>query len=171
MQKKVLTASFAALVFAGDLQAQAPAGPAAEVQASYERLKGNVLKAADKMPADSYHFKPHPDVRTFARVVNHISEAQQGACSAMLGTKPGVVPPETADKETIVAALKASFEVCDKAYAAATDSNLTDTFVGHGGRRSRISMLWGNYAHDDEQYAILSDYLRDKEILPPTSEK
>lgn len=153
------------------LQAQAPSGPAAEVKASFEHVKSNILKAADKMPAESFHFKPHPDVRTFARVVNHISEAQQGSCSAMLGQQKGAVPPETASKDEIIAALKASFDVCDKAYAAATDSNLTETFVGHGGKRSRIGMLWGNYAHDSEQYAILSDYLRDKDILPPTSEK
>jgi hypothetical protein len=43
--------------------------------------------------------------------------------------------------------------------------------VGPLGKRSRLSMLWGNIGHDNEQYAILSLYLRLKGLVPPTSEK
>ena len=52
--------------------AQAPAqpsGPAAEALAAYNRLKPNILKAAEKMPAENYSYKPTPDIRAFARVV------------------------------------------------------------------------------------------------------
>ncbi|HEX4714836.1 MAG TPA: hypothetical protein VH164_07925, partial [Ktedonobacteraceae bacterium] len=82
------------------------------------------------------------------------------------------VPPETADKAAIVEALKASFAECDKAYGGITEANQTDMLqVGPVGKRSRLSMLWGNIAHDNEQYAILSLYLRLKGLVPPTSEK
>src|SRR5260370_42399770 len=66
---------------------QAPAGgapvatgPAAEVQGAYAGQMNNILKAAEKMPADQYQYKPTPEVRTFGRVVNHGTEGQGRSC-------------------------------------------------------------------------------------------
>lgn len=149
------------------------AGPAAEVTGSYSRLKVNVIKAAEKMPAEDYQFKGTPDIRTYARVVNHVTEAQSHTCSTLGGTKfdAAMVPSDTADKATIVAALKASYDLCDKAYATLTDANITEAIQSGPSKRSRIAMAWGNISHDNEQYAILSLYLRLKGLVPPTSEK
>jgi hypothetical protein len=175
--KRVLFAAAAVVLVSGMCMAQAPGpgptGPAAEVQASYNRLKPNVIQAAEKMPDADYQFKPTPDIRTFARIVNHVTEAQQHTCSALNGTTfdPKSVPSDTADKATIVAGLKASFDACDKAYGALTDTNMAE-LVGAGPRkRSRIGMAWGNVSHDNEQYAELSTYLRLKNLVPPTAEK
>src|SRR5882757_5173859 len=149
-----------------------PTGPAAEVQRSYAALKANILKAADNTPAEDYPFKPTPEIRTFARVVNHISEAQLRGCGTANGTKElAKVPPETADKAVIVEALKASYAECDKAYAALTDANLSDQFTLGPAKRSRIGLLWGNVSHDNEQYATLALYMRLKGLVPPSSEK
>jgi hypothetical protein len=148
---------------------------ASEIQSSYNRLKPNILKAADKMPAADYSFKPTADIRPFARVVNHITEAQLHICGAANNTDAAAlpkVPADTADKAVIVDALKASFAECDKAYAGVTEANQTEMLqVGPLGKRSRLSMLWGNIAHDNEQYATLSLYLRLKGLVPPTAEK
>jgi hypothetical protein len=151
-----------------------PSGPAAEVQRSYSGLKANILKAADKMPAEDYQFKPTPDVRTFARVVNHVSEAQARVCGAANHTAASElpkVPAETADKAAVVEALKASFAECDKAYAALTDANIAETLELGPSKRSRIGMMWGNVSHDNEQYATLALYMRLKGLVPPSSEK
>ena len=120
----------------------APSTPAADVQRGYAGLKANILKAADKMPADAYSYRPTPEVRTFARVVNHVTEAQMRSCGAVNGTAPAAnaVPPETADKATIVAALQASFAECDKAYAALTEANMLETFTVGPAKRARISL-------------------------------
>ncbi len=80
-------------------------------------------------------------------------------------------PAETASKEAIVAALRASFTECDKAYGALTDANLTESFEVFGAKRTRIGLMWGNVAHDNEQYATLALYLRLKGLVPPSSEK
>lgn len=174
MVKRVLFAAAALWfgVFACAAQAPAPTGPAGEVQGTYNRLKPNVIKAAEKMPDADYQFKPTPDIRTYARIVNHITEAQQHTCSVLNGTEfdAKTVPSDTADKATIVAALKASFDACDKAYGALTDANVAE-MVGGQRKRSRIGMAWGNVSHDNEQYAELSTYLRLKGIVPPTAEK
>ena len=147
---------------------------AADVQRAYNGLKGNILKAADKMPADSYSFRPTPDIRTFARVVNHVSEAQLRYCGVLNGTSPDAlpkVPSETADKAAIVAALQASFAECDKAYAALTDENLLQMLTIGPITRTRIGFAWGNVSHDNEQYATLALYMRLKGLVPPSSEK
>ena len=151
-----------------------PMGPAAEVQRSYAGLKTNILKAANTMPADVYNFKPIPEVRTFARVVNHVTEAQLHACAAANGTAASAlptVPPETSDKPVILQALQESFAECDKAFAALTDSNLSDPRPLGSAHRSRIGLLWGTVSHDNEQYATLALYMRLKGLLPPSSEK
>jgi hypothetical protein len=81
------------------------------------------------------------------------------------------VPADTADKATIVEALKASFVECDKAYAALSDANMTEMLQAGPAKRSRLGILWGNVSHDNEQYATLALYLRLKGLVPPSSEK
>ncbi len=126
------------------------------------------------MPAGDYSFKATPDVRTFARVVNHVTEAQARSCGAANHTAAAEivkVPAETADKATIVDALKASFTECDKAFAALTDANLGEMVEAGPMKRSRVGLMWGTVSHDNEQYATLALYLRLKGLAPPSSEK
>ena len=132
-------AALAGLIASGAARGQAPASPqaatsgnamASEVQSGYAHIKANVIKAAEEMPAEDYSFKPTPDIRTFARVVNHVTEAQMHICGAANDTEPSgamKAPAESADKAAIVEALKASFAECDKAYAALNDANMTES--------------------------------------------
>ncbi len=174
-----LVYAMAGLMLTGVAFGQAPAaaqptGPAGEVQGSYARLKVNILKAADEMPAGDYQFKPTPDIRTFARVVNHISEAQLRSCGAANHTAADAlakVPAETADKAAIVEALKASYAECDKAFAGLTDANLSEMLAAGPAKRSRVGLMWGTVSHDNEQYATLALYMRLKGLVPPSSEK
>ena len=170
-------AALTGILLAGAAIAQTPAGPsgpAAEVQHSYAGVKANILKAADKMPAGDYQFKPTPDIRTYARVVNHVTEAQLHLCGTVNHTAPDAltkVPAETAGKAEVVDALKASFAECDKAFASASDANLGEMLDTARGKHSRVGLLWGAVAHDEEQYATLALYLRLKGLVPPSSEK
>jgi hypothetical protein len=143
------------------------------VQKAYAGVKANVLKAADKMPAEDYTYKPTPDIRTFARVVNHVTEAQFHICGGANHTDPAgqKVPAETADKAAIVEALKASFAECDKAYAGLTEANMAEVITAGPFTRSRLGLMWGNVSHDNEQYATLALYMRLKGLVPPSSEK
>jgi len=167
----------AVCVMSGVAMAQAPAGPsgpAAEVQRGYAGLKGNIIKAAENMPAENYQVKPTPEIRTFARVVNHVTEAQLRSCGVANGKAVadiGKPPADTADKAAIVAGLKASFDECDKAYGALTDANALEMLSLGQGKRSRIGLMWGNVSHDNEQYATLALYMRLKGLVPPSSEK
>ena len=178
----ILAATLTSSAALAQAPTQGPVGPAAEVQTSYKRLRDNILKAADKMPAADYSFKPTPDIRSYARVLNHVTEAQFHACTALNGTKfeassvpnvpadpkPGEKVPE---KEALITALKASFAECDKAYAGLTDASMAESIQMGPIKRSRTAFAWGNVSHDNEQYATLSLYLRLKGLVPPTSEK
>jgi len=172
MQRIAMVWALAGLMISGSALGQG-SPLASEVQAAYARVKPNILKAADKMPPEDYSYKPEPDIRTFARVVNHVTEAQMHICGAANHTDPSTVklPPDTADKATIVEALKASFAECDKAYAALTDANMTEMLKVGPADRSRLGLMWGNISHDNEQYATLALYLRLKGLVPPSSEK
>jgi hypothetical protein len=181
MMKRSVLLMAITLGVTGMCMAQAPAsapapatpGPAGEVLAAYNRLKPNVVKAAEKMPEADFLYKPTPDVRTYARIVNHVTEAQFHTCTALNGTTfdPKSVPGDTADKATVLAGLKASFAECDKAYGALTDATITEILTLGPVKRSRIGLAWGNVSHDNEQYAELSTYLRLKGLVPPTAEK
>jgi hypothetical protein len=170
----------AASLVSGFAFGQAPAGPppvpgpAGEVQRSYAAQKDNLMKTAQKMPADQYQLKPTPELRTFARVINHVTEAQVRNCGAVNGTSAAEqmkTPSDTVDKAAIIAGLKASFAECDKAYGSTTDANFTEMLTMGPGKRSRAGLLWGNVSHDNEQYSGLSIYLRLKGLTPPTAEK
>jgi hypothetical protein len=148
-------------------------GITSEPKTQYDHLKANILKAADKMPAEDYSYKPTPDVRSFARVLNHVTEAQFLVCGGVNHSDAASkkAPPETADKATVVEALKASFAECDKAYASLTEANMAEMINAGPFTRSRLGMMWGTVSHDNEQYATLALYMRLKGLVPPSSEK
>ena len=173
MRRMGIVCAVAGLMFTGAASGQG-SPLASEVQGAYARLKPNIVKAAEKMPPEDYSYKPTPDIRTFARVVNHVTEAQSHICGAANHVDPSAapkVPADTADKAAILEALNASFAECDKAYAGLTDANMTELLAAGPAKRTRLSLLWGYVSHDNEQYATLSLYLRLKGLVPPSSEK
>ena len=49
--------------------AQTPANPlTAAMKSSYDLIKGNITKSAEKVSEEHYSFKPSPDVRTFGQI-------------------------------------------------------------------------------------------------------
>ena len=143
---------------------------AESIKQTYNNVKNNLLKAADKMPDDAYDFKPTPDVRAFGGWVAHLADAQTAGCSRVLGNPktPGAASKTT--KADLVAALKDSFDTCDAAYSALTDANSNDTVQTFRGPSTRLAALAGNISHDMEGYGAMAVYLRLKGIVPPSSE-
>jgi hypothetical protein len=46
-------------------------------------VKGNVVRAAAKMPEAQYPFRPTPEVRSFAQLIGHLADANYRLCSVM----------------------------------------------------------------------------------------
>ena len=87
-----------------------------ELKQFYTVRKGDLLKAADRMPADAYDFKPTPDVRTFGQLIAHVADVQMAICGAAKGEQQMVdAEKNKMSKADIVAAPNDSFTYCDGA--------------------------------------------------------
>ncbi len=160
----------AALSLASGLQAQTPRNPlSSDIKQSYESVKSNLMRAAQKVPEDDFSFKPVPEVRSFGEVLQHAAMSKMRSCAAVSGGE-NQPPPKAEGKAAISALLKQSFEVCDKAYDSLSDANATEIVKLPWGQKTKLGALAGIAMHDTEQYAILSVYMRLKGIVPPSSE-
>ena len=154
----------------GQMSSQAPPSNAEAIRQQYNSVKSNLLKAADKMPDDGYTFKPTPEQRDFAGWIAHVADAQTSGCSRALGTPKTPSAASKTSKADLVAALKDSFDTCDAAYAALSDSNANDPVQTFRGATPRMAALAQNVEHDNECYGTIAVYLRLKGIVPPSSE-
>jgi uncharacterized damage-inducible protein DinB len=157
-----------------------PPAPAAAVanplsahhKAIYRGVKAMLLRSAEKMPEESYGFKPTDSVRSFGQIVGHAAESQYAFCSRALGEKspaPKIEQTRTS-KADLVAALREAFAYCDRAYDGMTDASATETIKFMGGDAPRIAALNVNSLHGVEHYGNLVVYLRMKNLVPPSSE-
>jgi uncharacterized damage-inducible protein DinB len=143
------------------------------VKAQAEQVRSLILRTAEKVPEDLYAFKPTPDVRSLGALLGHIADAHLLLCGMAEGGKP-VFSPVHEKKTTraeLVAALKQSFAVCDKVFAATTDANGSTPVNMFGQPQSRLGVLAFNNSHTWEHYGNLVTYMRLKNIVPPSSDR
>lgn len=151
--------------------AQAPApSAAAALKGAYTRIKTNFIKAADKMPEDKYSYKPVDAVETFGQRVAHIADPQLATCSGMTGERKTGTAKSKTSKADLVAAVKESFDACDKAVDALTDANAMENVSAGRGMQPRIAALYGIVVHANEVYGAMGVYMRINGIVPPSSE-
>jgi uncharacterized damage-inducible protein DinB len=171
---KTLVLLFAVPLISISVYAQSASNPLSEGQKGlYNYLKGNLVKAAEKMPEENYGFKPTPDVRSFGQIVGHVADAQYMFCSNVLGDgmKPQAIEKSKTSKADLVKALNDSYAYCDKAYDGMTDARATEMAKFMGRDMAKLTLLSINNAHDDEHYGNMVTYLRIKGLVPPSSER
>jgi hypothetical protein len=180
----ILAAAFVAvaLVSAIVLQAQTATTPQAasptqsanplstELKQSYNNIKNNLTKMAEKMPEEHYSFKAAPEIRTFGQLVAHVADAQARNCSLVNGERKDLNAGSKTSKADLVAALKESFAMCDAAFDAITDAKANEMVSMGQRQRSKFGMLSGMVTHSNEEYGYMAVYLRLKGIVPPSSE-
>jgi uncharacterized damage-inducible protein DinB len=142
-------------------------------KAAYARMKGIMLASAEKMPEESYSFKPVDTVRSYGQLVGHLADAQYLFCSIALGEKnPGLNIEKTkTSKADLIAALKEAEAYCDKAYDTMTDAAGAQTVKLFGNDAPKLDVLVVNNMHNMEHYGNMVTYMRIKGIVPPTSEQ
>lgn len=142
-----------------------------EAQQAWNRTRGNLLSAAEKMPEEGYSFKPTPESQSFKDLVAHTADSAAGACSAYNGQRRQIGAASKTSKADLVAALKEGLAECDKAYSSLTDAKATEMIEARGGKRSRLGVLYGNTIHLEHEYAQMAVHLRLKNVVPPSSDR
>jgi uncharacterized damage-inducible protein DinB len=131
-----------------------------------------LLQSAERMPAESYDFRPVSTVRSYAQILGHIADMHYLHCSILRGERnPAPRVEATASrKPDVIVALKGALSYCDPAFAAMTDSTGMTMVTFSGGRLTRLSLLTVHHMHNSLHYGNLVTYLRMKGVVPPTSD-
>lgn len=162
--------------------AQPPAplpGLVTEVKNAYTSIQNNIVKAAEQFPADKLTWQPTPAVRSWARLIGHITDDNNSACWLLAGetqAPPRVdavdspeSPANKLSKDDLVKGLKESVERCNKAFANVNETNMGER-NGPTGRRSKLFSLIYNTSHTNEHYGNIATYMRLNNLVPPSSQ-
>jgi len=143
-----------------------------DVRQAYAEVRNNILRSAEKMPAENYDFRPAPRVRTFGQLMGHVAQEQYlFFCGPVKGEQKNVDVERTkTTKAELLVALKDSFAYCDSAYNEITDASAKEIVNTGGNRSMKLRLLWMNIAHDQSHYGNIVTYLRIKGIVPPSTE-
>jgi uncharacterized damage-inducible protein DinB len=160
----------AAPVLAQEMMPGPETGVVKTMQGNFNYVSGFIVKSAEEMPEADYAFKPTPEVRSFGQLIGHVADANNGICSTVLGEASpshGVEKNKTS-KADLVAALKASYEYCGRAYSL-PDKETGMKIKIFGQEQTRLSGLLLNLTHNWEHYGNIVTYLRIKGHVPPSS--
>ena len=137
------------------------------------RSRNNVLGAINAMPADKFSYKPTPDQISFAHLVVHITESNNGLCAKVADVPAPKVDElkDTDSKDKLLAAAKASFDFCSEALGKMDDSKLGESVELFGGRQFPRAMgALGIASGWADHYGAAAMYLRLNGILPPSAQ-
>jgi hypothetical protein len=142
------------------------------------RSAKNLVAAAELMPAAKYSFHPTPAQMTFGALIVHIVQTNTFLCSGIANTPPPTTPEElkklaeTDPKDSLVAALKRSFDYCSEGLSKIADAQLGDevTILGRRTGQSRAAAMITIADDWADHYSTAAGYLRLNDILPPTAQ-
>ena len=165
------------VMFASTLAAQqAPNALVLEAKFPWTVVRDNLLKMAEKMPAEYYGFKPAPEIETFGQRVAHIAGANLRICEGINGSEKPFARISTTSKPELVAALKQSSAACDSVFDSLTDAAALEKISSRLGgpfppdpMRTKLSTLYNMIRHSNEMYGYMCVYLRLKGLVPPSS--
>lgn len=138
----------------------------------YNAVKGFVLATAEQSPEEDYSYRPVDTVRSLGQILGHLADTHFLICSIGLGEEnPNASSVEQANpgKAEMIAALRRSYEYCDRAYEQSSQS-LNAPADMFGQATTRFHALNLNVSHDFEHYGNLVTYVRTQGRVPPSSQ-
>ena len=167
---------FLALLGCGTLVAQGSNALVSEAKFPWTVVRDNLLKMAEKMPAENYSFKPVPEVESFGQRVAHIAGANLFVCQGVLGRQTTLSRPAATSKPELIALLKQASGACDAAFDSLSDAAAMEKINSRLGgpfppepTRTKLATLNNMVRHSNEVYGYMCVYLRLKGIVPPSS--
>ena len=148
-------------------------------------VRGDIIPAAEAMPATKYGFAPTAGefngVRTFSGQLKHLSATNQILAAAALGQDPPSDAGDEAGPDSVVtkaqhlAYLRASFDALERAVDAIGDSRIpvrsSPISPFQGNTATRISLVSEALTHAFDHYGQLVVYLRMNGVIPPASRR
>src|SRR4051794_22084255 len=109
--KMFALAALTAVSMSGSLAAQAPApvagqpqqppaplpGLVSEVRTIYTNVHNFITRSVEQFPADKLTWQPTPAVRSWARLIGHVTDDNNGACYLLAGEAQRPARVDTAD--------------------------------------------------------------------------
>jgi hypothetical protein len=167
---------FLAVLGCGALLAQAPNGLVSEAKFPWTVVRDNLLKMAEKMPAENYTFKPTPEIESFGQRLAHIAGANLFVCQGAMGHQTTLSRPAATSKPELIALLKQASTACDSAFDSLSDAAAMEKIPSRLGgpfppdpTRTKLATLNNMVRHSNEVYGYMSVYLRLRGIVPPSS--
>jgi uncharacterized damage-inducible protein DinB len=144
----------------------------ASLRGTYDAVKGYLTAAAEQVPEELYAFKATPEVRSMGQLFTHVADANYMFCAASSGE---AAPTESAEetktaKADVQQALAASFEFCDRAFAALDDVSGAAEATAIGMTSTKLGILSLSTAHQFEHYGNIVTYMRMNMMIPPSSQ-
>lgn len=136
-----------------------------EIIKSYKKLGDYTVAVAEKMPADSYSFRPNDQIMTFAEQMNHIAGANYYMGSIL--KKSMQKEFKSTDKETIIKDLKGSIEFVISALEDMEMKDFEETMEFFTGPRTRFHAYLFMVDHMTHHRGYSMTYLRVMGIKPP----
>jgi hypothetical protein len=180
----VLAGALSSVTAAGQEFKASPNPVSDAVRRALERDAKNLIGSAELMPADKYSYKPTPAQMSFGQLIVHVVQTNVFLCAGIASAVPpqdrypNFTPPllkkmsETEPKETLVSAIKQSFEYCGDTLAKVTDGQLGEqmTMFGQPARMSRADAMVTITADWADHYSTAASYLRLNGLLPPSAQ-
>ena len=137
----------------------------------------SLVAAAELMPPDKYSYRPTPAQMTFGQLIVHVVQTNFVLCSAVSATQPPMTPGElkklsdAEPKDSLVAAIRKSFDYCADGLAKVTDAQLGEqaSMFGRPIPQSRGAAMVTIAVDWADHYSTAASYLRLNGILPPTA--
>lgn len=158
----------------------AQASDAVTLQADFlkdwEAQKNKLMKIAAAMPEDKFGFKPKPELRTWAEQLTHVAGAIVGTMKRLDASVTAPTLPEKADaKADVLKVLGDAFDFGTAVLKKQTDATLTQGVQGppyYGpGLSTRARLVYRTLVHSEDEYGVMTVYLRLNGITPPASER
>ncbi len=152
-------------------------GLAASLQRQYNGIKTNLTEAANKLSDAEYSFRPSPDMRVYGAQFGHTAFFHYVFCAVAKGeANPNQEDFEKnnqkmTSKADVVKILADSFAYCDPVFASLTDDSALQFVKQGANEETRAAVLANLIRHDNEEYGVISVYIRLKNLVPPSTER
>jgi hypothetical protein len=168
---------FLALLGCRVLLAQSPNALVLEAKFPWTVVRDNLLKMAEKMPAENYSFRPTPEIESFGQRVAHIAGANLFICRGVMGQETAPRPrPAATSKPELISLLKQASAACDSVFDSLSDAAAMEKISSRLGgpfppepTRTKLATLNNMVRHSNEMYGYMCVYLRLKGFVPPSS--